>query len=65
MPRQTNDKSRERDLTAARLRFEKATADFAAEMRFGGPDFRSTEIDIMDGAARLINDAKLGKQPPG
>lgn len=60
MPDQaTSDTSaREVAAKAARLRFEKATEDMAAERRFGGPDFASTEVDVMDEAARLIREAR-------
>jgi hypothetical protein len=43
----------------ARLRFEKATADIAAERRFGGPDHESSEIEIMEEATELVKQAKL------
>ena len=40
------------------MRFEKATADIAAEQRFGGPSEKSTEIEIMEEAARLVREAR-------
>lgn len=58
MPRQTSldPHERERKATAARLRFEKATVEIAAEHRFGDP--RSTEIEMLEEASRLVKDAR-------
>lgn len=42
----------------AARRFEQATADLAAEERFGGPDAATTEIEIVDEAAALVAEAK-------
>lgn len=42
----------------ARMRFEKATADITAEQRLGGPSNKSTEIEIMEEATRLVQDAR-------
>lgn len=60
MPRQTSlgPHERERKATAARLRFEKATVEIAAEHRFGDPDVRSTEIEMLEEASRLVKDAR-------
>ncbi|MDQ0318603.1 hypothetical protein QO002_000741 [Pararhizobium capsulatum DSM 1112] len=45
-------------MTVARLRFEKAAAEMAAEHRFGGLDVRSTELEIMEEATRLVKEAR-------
>ena len=42
----------------ARMNLEKATADIAAEQRFGGPSNKSTETEIMEEAARLVREAR-------
>ncbi|MGR9172189.1 hypothetical protein [Rhizobium sp. KDH_Rht_773_N] len=44
---------REMMAAAARLRLEKASADLAAEHRFGGPEHASGEIDMLDEATAL------------
>lgn len=44
---------REMMAAAARVRLEKATADLAAEQRFGGLDPMSSEIDILEEATTL------------
>lgn len=43
---------------AARVRFEKATADIAAQHRFGGPDAQTSEIDMMEEATALTRAAR-------
>lgn len=60
MPSRTSldPREREREATAARRRFEKATVEIAGEHRFGGPDIRSTEIEIMEEASRLVKEAR-------
>lgn len=42
----------------ARIRLEMATADIAAEQRFGGPSNQSTELEIMEEATRLVQEAR-------
>lgn len=49
---------RERAAAAARLRFDKATAELAGERRFGGPDVPCTEIETMDLARELVAEAR-------
>jgi hypothetical protein len=52
---------RKRMAALAAERFEKASADIAAEGRFGGPAHASTEIEIMDEAAQLVAEAKAAR----
>jgi hypothetical protein len=53
--------AREVAATAARVRFEKETAELVSEGRFGGPDSFSTEAEVMDEAARLVKEARASK----
>ncbi|MEI2298767.1 hypothetical protein [Ensifer sp. MJa1] len=55
-----NKLGREMMAAAARVRFEKATADIASEQRFGGPAAQSSEIDLMEEATALTRSA-LGR----
>jgi hypothetical protein len=48
---------REMMAAAARVRLEKATADLAAEQRFGGPNQISSEIDMLEEASTLSRSA--------
>jgi hypothetical protein len=52
---------REMMAAAARLRLEKASADLAAEHRFGGPEHASGEIDMLDEAIALSRAAARRK----
>lgn len=51
---------RQRQATAARTRFEKATREIASERRFGGPEAASTEIEVLEEATRLVNENSRG-----
>ncbi|WP_421868100.1 hypothetical protein [Pararhizobium sp.] len=53
-----NRLGREMMAAAARVRLEKATADLAAEQRFGGPGGASSEIDMMEEATALSRAAR-------
>ncbi|MCK3775250.1 hypothetical protein MZK49_00730 [Ensifer sesbaniae] len=53
-----DSEEQERKATAARLRFEKATSEIASEHRFGGSDAGSTEIELMEAATRLVQEAR-------
>lgn len=55
-----NKLGREMMAAAARVRFERATADIASEQRFGGPSAQSSEIDLMEEATALTRSA-LGR----
>ncbi|MCV9964826.1 hypothetical protein OIU34_23315 [Pararhizobium sp. BT-229] len=55
-----NKLGREMMAAAARVRFEKATADIASEQRFGSPAAQSSEIDLMEEATALTRSA-LGR----
>lgn len=48
---------REIMLAATRTKFEKATAELAAEGRFGGPDSAASEAEISAEATRLTKEA--------
>jgi hypothetical protein len=48
---------REVMLAATRMKFEKATADLAAESRFGGPDDVMSELEISAEATRVTKAA--------
>ena len=50
---------REMMAAAARVRFEKATADIASEHRFGGPAVVSSEIEIMEEATEMVRAATM------
>ena len=47
----------------ARKRFETATEDIASERRFGGPDAQTSELDMMEAATRLVDEARKKQDP--
>ena len=47
------EEERKQRADEARRRFEKATADMAAERRFGGPDAARSEIEVLEEATSL------------
>lgn len=55
-----NKLGREMMAAAARVRFEKATADIASQHHFGGPDAQTSEIDMMEEATALTR-AAMGR----
>ena len=55
-----NKLGREMMAAAARVRFEKATADIASEQRFGGPAAQTSEIEMMEEATALTR-AAMGR----
>jgi hypothetical protein len=48
---------REMMVASARVRLEKATADIASERAFGGPDVKTSEIEMMEEATELSRSA--------
>jgi len=59
-----DEEERKAKAADAARRFEQATADIAAEGRFGGPDAASTELEMMDEAAALIAEARFVEHDP-
>lgn len=52
------------DAEAARIRFERVTAELASEHRFGGPDAAQDLLEMMEEATRLVRQARRDRQAP-